>query len=326
MHKPTLAAIAAFALLVFCPVAGARAGTTFAGFADIQHNTYDSDNEDGNFRASGELDVRHTTDIGTRLLFDLDILNVLNTSAEGDLPSGTATDGASDGAGVDVEQLAIMLPLVDTVHVTAGVQNAPFGREGQDAPDIPFAANGLLWHYVPSNIVGGVVALTPTNVVSVHLGYINDWTNPAPAETDAKQNGYLVTAAVVPMDGLTAAAGYVSNAAGTAGDMINLHARVDLVPGLGLAAEFQAADPAPGGGGFDSGWGLQVLHRTGGVTGALRYEAASFEGTAPDQTDLSAAVTYALSANDTLRLDWTGRDMDTAGSRDTVTLQLLHAF
>jgi hypothetical protein len=292
----------------------------------VQHNTVDSDYEDGNFRASGELDVRHQAAIGTGMILDLDIVNALNTSAEGDIPSGTAADGSSDGVGVDVEQVAIEIAVVDTVTFTAGIQNAHFSREGQDAPDIPFAANGLLWGSVPSNVAGAVVDLTPTDELSVALGYINDWTHPTPGPTEAKQSGYLVTTTMVPAHGVTASAGYVSTRDGTVGDLFNLHAALGGDRGLGLAVEFQAADPGAGSGRFDTGWGLQATHRAGGVTTAVRYEAAEFEGTAPDETRLSGAVGYALSGADTVRLDWTHRDLDAAGGRDTGTIQLLHAF
>lgn len=326
MHRFAVAAVAASLLLLAAAGAGAEAGTTLSGFADIQHNTHDSDYEDGNFRASGELDVRHTAGVGTQMILDLDVVNALNTSAEDDIQSGTTADGSSDGVGVDVEQLAIRIPVVDTVRFTAGIQNAGFGREGQDAPDIPFAAGGLLWRHVPSNIAGAVLGLTPTDALSITFGFINDWTRPTPATDQAKQSGYLVTTTVKPDAGMTLAAGYVSTQDAAVGDLFNLHAVLEGGGRLALAAEFQAADPGAGSGGFDTGWGVQATHRSGGVTTALRHESARFEGAAPDRTDTSAAVAYALSDADTLRLDWTHRDMDTDGGRDTGTLQLLHAF
>ncbi len=322
MKKSTIAAVAAAAMFGFGAVGSAMADTEISGFADINYDAFKSDMDEGNFRAAGEVDLVQTHD-GAAVRIDLDLVNVLNSSPGADLASGTG------GLGVDVEQLNFMVPVNDMLSITAGIQNSPFGLEGQDATDINFAANGLLWNQVPSNIAGAVVGVMPAEGISVNVGYINSWKD-LPAAGD-KANDIVATISADLVEGVSATVGYLTDETETTGDMVDVNVTLDLVENLTLDAEFLSADPATASGSFDSGYGLGAAYDLGMILAAVRYEASSAEGTGADQTEYSLAATYSMSEACKVRADFTSHTVDattaTAGnSDDSLTIQLLHSF
>lgn len=321
MKKSTIAAVAAASLIGFGAVGSAMAAAEISGFADINYDALNSSGEEGTFRASGEIDVIQTGD-GATARIDLDLLNAHNSSAGADLTSGTGT------LGVDIEQLNVAIPVDSMATVTAGIWNSPFGLEGQDATDYNFAANGLLWQSVPSNVAGALVNVAPTDMVSVNLGYINARSDITGLTNTA--NDILATASVTPVEGIGLTAGYITDEAETFGDQFDINATVSdlmgVLPGLDVTLDYMAGDPGAGTGLFDSGFGVHLAYTLGDIVGAVRYENASFEGTAVDQIWTSASVGYGLADNCVVRVDWTNKDMDTSGSTDTATIQLVHGF
>ena len=338
MRKSTIAAVMAAALVGFGTVGSASAHMEWSGFGDVNMNVYDSDFEEGNFYGSGELDVVQKDDGGPTFRADFDLNNCHNRSAAVDLPTGTdPTNGSLDcGVGVDIEQLRVDIPVNGMATVTAGIFNGFHGLEGQDAPDIDFAANGLLWTYVPSNVAGGMVAVTPTDMVAVKVAYINNWTDLPQATyigsgTNAG-NDVMAAVWVGPMEGLDINVSYLTdnndgrNGLPQFGDELDVNATVSMVENLVLAAEYLMADPASGFSGFDSGWGVNASYAFGPIMAAGRYEAATYEGSGPDVTEGSVAVSYDLAASTLVRLDFTSVMVDTVDNDDIVTLQLVHTF
>jgi hypothetical protein len=352
MRKSTIAAVMAASLVGFGTVGSASAHMEWSGFGDVNMNVYSGDDEEGNFFASGELDVmQKSEDSGPTFRGDFDLNNCHNRSAAVDLPTGTdpgldATGSSLDcGVGVDIEQLRVDIPVNDMATVTAGIFNSFHGMEGQDATDLDFAANGLLWDYVPSNVAGGMVEVTPTDMVSVKVGYINRWTDLAQASylggtgaagTDAA-NDVIAGVWVGPMEGLDVNVSYLTDETEAIGDELDINATVSMIENLTLAAEYLMADPATGAGGnpssvggvpsgFDNGWGIDASYVFGPITAAGRYEAATYEGTGPDTTEGSVAVSYDLAAGTLVRLDFTSLMVDKFDNNDTVTLQLVHTF
>jgi hypothetical protein len=330
MKKSTVAAIAAASLLGFGAVGSAMADTQVSGFEDIQYNAYNSGlatpAESGNFRASGEVDLIEKGD-GITFRTDLDILNALNTSPPVDVPSGTG------GLGVDVEQLFVNIPVMDMASLKAGIFNSPFGLEGQDATDLKFAANGLLWQAVPSNIVGAMVNVAPTDMLSINVGYINSRANASGAAgLGDVANDWVATVAVKPMAGIGVNLGYITDDGNTGsvksyyGNQFDINASIDMVPNLDVTLDYMMGDPATGTGAFDNGYGANVSYTMAKVTGAVRYEAASYEGAANDVTATSGSVSYQLAEQSLVRLDWTNVTVDKGPSSDTGTIQMVHTF
>jgi hypothetical protein len=331
MKKSTVAAIAAASLLGFGAVGSANADVELSGFTDIQYNAistvgdgFSNDGQGGNFRASGELDVIQKGD-GPTFRADLDLMDVLNGSPQVDIPSGTG------GFGVDIEQLYVDIPVMDMASVKAGVFDSPFGFEGQDATDYNFANNGLLWQWVPSVIVGGMVNVAPTDMLSVNLGYINSRADATGLASD-NANDFVVTVGVAPMEGVGVNLGYITDNGTTGGtksaigDQFDINATVDMVENLSVSLDYQMGDPATTTGNFDNGYGIHAAYTMMDITGAVRYEAASFEGTGPDQTWTSASVSYPLADMTIVRFDWTNIDVDNGASSDIGTIQLVHSF
>jgi Putative beta-barrel porin-2, OmpL-like. bbp2 len=330
MRKSTIAAIAAAALVGFGAVGSASAVET-SGWADIQYDAVatngdanSADGQAGNFRANGEIDFIQKGD-GATFRADFDVLDALNNTPQTDLPSGTG------GLGLDVEQFNVNVPVGSMTSITAGVQDSPFGYEGQDAPDRPFVANGLLWQWVPSVIVGGLVNVAPMDMLNINVGYINSRQD-ATGMTTENANDWVGTVTATPMDGLGVTVGYITDngrsggVTSPLGNQLDVNVSVDMVPNLGLAAEYLLGDPATGTGNFDNGYGLHASYDAGVVSVAARYETASFEGNAPDQTWTSGSVSYPLDDATTVRFDWTNVDVKDTQSADIGTIQLLHTF
>jgi len=329
MKKSTIAAIAAAALFGFGATGSAMADTEISGFADINYNAFNSDHTgEGVFRAAGEVDLVQTGD-GATVRIDLDLVNVLNSSPGTDLPSGTG------GLGVDVEQLNVAIPVGDLLTVTAGIWNSPFGLEGQDATDINFAENGLLWNQVPSNMAGALATVSPADGISVNLGYINARQDAAGnsnlAGLSNVANDIVATVSADLVEGVNVTVGYLTDEAEINGDQIDVNLTVEVIENLGLEAEFLSADPNSGTGNFDSGFGLGASYDLGAVLVAGRYESTQAEGTGADQTAFSFSATYGLAENDDVRADFSSHTTDPAGSIlgnsfDKLTIQLVHTF
>jgi len=331
MKKSTVAAIAAASLLGFGAVGSAMADTQVSGFTDIQYNAFSTsgdgfsaDGQAGNFRASAELDFIQQGD-GITFRTDLDILDALNTTPQTDIPTGTG------GLGVDVEQMFVNIPVAGMANLQAGVFDSPFGLEGQDAPDLLFAGNGLLWNFVPSVIVGAMVNVAPTDMLSVNVGYINNRADATGIIGD-NSNDWVVTVAVNPIEGLGVNLGYITDNGYTGatqsffGDQFDINATVSMVPNLDITLDYMMGDPATGTATFDSGYGATVAYMINQITLAARYEAATFEGAGPDTTAGSGSVSYALTEQSTVRLDWTNTTVDKGASADIGTIQMVHTF
>jgi len=339
MRKSTIAAITAAALVGFGAV-GSAGAVEISGFEDVQYQAlttngdgFSADGQSGNFRGSGEIDVIQTGD-GPTFRADIDILNVLNTTPQTDVSSGTS------GLGLDVEQLYVNVPAGSMASVTAGVQDSPFGYEGQDSTDYPFVANGLLWQSVPSVIVGAVVNVAPMDMLSVNVGFINSRANAAGVVQSTFQtdnaNDWVATVSATPMEGLGINVGYITDNGITGGieslwgNQLDVNVTADMVPHLALAAEYLLGDPASGGGELDSGYGLHASYDAGVVSVAARYEMAKFEGGSaagnPDHTWTSGSVSYPLDDATTVRFDWTNMTEKDGVSSDRGTLQLVHTF
>jgi hypothetical protein len=326
MRKSTVAAIAAASLLGFGAVGTAMADTEVSGFADIQYNAFDTEADDGNFRASGEVDIIQKGD-GPTFRADLDLMDALNTSPQVDIPTGTG------GLGVDIEQLFVEVPVMDMASVKAGIFDSPFGFEGQDATDYNFAANGLLWQWVPSVIVGGMVNVAPTDMLDINLGYINSRINPPGASALGDvANDFVATVGVTPIEGVGVNLGYITDNGRVGatqsffGDQFDINATVDLVENLSVSVDYMLGDPATGTGFFDNGWGVHAAYTWMDITAAVRYEGATFEGTGPDQTWISGSLSYPLGDMTTVRLDLTDISVDTVNNSTTGTVQLVHAY
>lgn len=335
MKKSTVAAIAAASLLGFGAVGNAMAAMEISGFGDINYDALHTESDEGTFRASGEVDLIQKADGGV-FRADFDLNNCHNSSPAADLPSGTnpgCTNGG--GTGADIEQLNVAIPVQDMATVTAGIWNSPFGLEGQDATDYNFAANGLLWQSVPSNVAGALVSVAPTDMVSVNLGYINKRTNIVGGSAGGDTaNDILATVSVMAMDGLTVNLGYLTDESETFGDQFDINATLSdlmgVLPGLDITLDYMAGDPSSTSGSsflLDNGFGVHVAYAIGAITAAIRYEDASYGPTSQtDQTWTSLSVGYGLSDDCVVRADWTNMDMDTLGTSDTATIQLVHSF
>jgi Putative beta-barrel porin-2, OmpL-like. bbp2 len=331
MRKSTIAAIAAAAVVGFGAMGSANATTEISGFADIQYqalatngDAFSADGQSGNFRGSGEVDVIQTGD-GATFRADFDVLDALNTTPQTDVPSGTF------GLGLDVEQLNVNVPIGGMASITAGVQDSPFGYEGQDATDYPFVANGLLWQSVPSVIVGGVVNVAPMDMLSINVGFINSRED-ATGMVSENANDWVATVTANIMDGLSGTVGYITDngmSGGTVspiGNQLDVNVSVDMVPNLSLAGEYLLGDPATGTGNLDSGYGLHASYDLGVVSLAARYEAATYEGAVPDVTWTSGSVSYPVDDATTVRFDWTNMTVKDTVSSDAGTIQLVHTF
>jgi len=331
MKKSTVAAIAAASLLGFGAVGSAMADVEISGFADIQYDAistngdaFSADGQSGNFRASGEMDIIQKGD-GPTFRADLDLMDALNGSPQVDIPTGTA------GLGVDIEQLYVNVPVMDMASVKAGVFDSPFGFEGQDATDYNFADNGLLWQWVPSVIVGAMVNVAPTDMLSVNLGYINSRADATGMVTD-NANDFVVTVGVTPMEGIGVNLGYITDNGKTGatksvlGDQFDINATVSMVENLSVSLDYMMGDPATGTGFFDNGYGATASYTMMDITGSLRYETATFEGTAKDQTWTSASIGYPLADATVVRFDWTNITVDNGASSDIGTIQMVHTF
>jgi len=329
MRKSTIAAVMAATLVGFGAVGSAGAVTELSGFGDINYDAFSASGEEGHFRAAGEFDIIQKGD-GPTFRADLDILDALNSSPQVDVPSGTG------GVGVDVEQINVTIPVNDMATVVAGVFNSFHGLEGQDATDYNFAANGLLWQYVASNVAGGMVAVTPTDMISVKVGYINHWLDLVAADP---ANDVIAGVSVTPMDGVGINVSYLTDETETVGDELDINATLSMVENLVVSLEYLMADPASGSGasaitgtggfvssGFDNGYGLHAAYTVGDITVAGRYEAATYEGTGNDVTWGSASAGYNLNPGTVVRLDYTNMSVDSGRSEDTVTVQLVSSY
>jgi hypothetical protein len=333
MRKSTIAAVTAAAFLGFGTAGTAMAGTEVSGFADINWDVFNNntatDFEEGDFRASGEIDIIEKAD-GATFRGDFDLNNCHNSSPGTDLPTGTdpgldATGSSLGcGTGVDIEQLKGMIPVNNMATVTAGIFNSFHGLEGQDATDYNFAANGLLWTYVPSNLAGAMVEVTPTDMVAVKVGYINSWTDLAQAGDTA--NDVIAGVWVAPIEGLDVNLSYLTDETEGLGDEFDINATLSMVENLVISLEYLMADPASTSASFDNGYGITASYAVGDITVAGRYEAATFEGAGPDVTAGSASVGYNLAANTLVRLDFTSVMVDTVNNSDMATIQLVHTF
>jgi len=329
MRTSTIAAFTAAAFLGFGAVGSAMAETELSGFGDINYDGFSSSGEEGHFRAAGEVDIIQKGD-GPTFRADLDILDALNSSPQVDVPTGTG------GVGVDVEQVNGTIPVNDMATIVAGVFNSFHGLEGQDATDYNFAANGLLWQYVASNVAGAMVEVTPTDMVSVKVGYINHWLDLVAADP---ANDVIAGVSVTPIEGLGINVSYLTDETETVGDELDINATISMVENLVVSLEYLMADPATGTGasaisgtgtftssGFDNGYGLHAAYMVGDITVAGRYEAASYEGTGKDVTWGSASVGYNLAEGTVVRLDYSNMTVDSGGSEDTVTAQIVHSY
>ena len=316
MNKSTIVAVTAAAMLGFGGVGTAMANTEISGHGDIRWGALDSDGEEGAFVANGELDVVHNGE-GASLRLDLDLLNALN-SHQGSITSST---------GVDVEQLALTVPAGDMVTVMAGILNSPVDPESQDATGINFAENGLLFQALDGvhTVVGGVAAIAPTDTVTVLLGFLNSALTPV--QGASVDNSIYAGLRISPVEGVSVDVNYLTEPTDTVGDVLGIGVGLDLVENLHLSADYLAADPAVGAGSLDNGFGIEAAYHMDKLTGAVRYEDASYEAAgSPDTTEISVAVTHECSENLNLRVDWTNVDMDTAGSQDTATVQAVYSF
>ena len=310
MNKSTIAAIAAASLIGFGAAGTAMAEVEVSGYTDIRYNVQEDDDsanvtatgdgQAGNFSATGELDFVASGD-GATVRIDLDILNALDPNPQAD----TTFDFF-----VDVEQLNISFGVPgaeDMVSLTAGIFNSPFGLEGQDSPDIPFANNGMLWSMVASNLVGIMATVSPAEGTSINLGYVHDRDDAT--GLGERANEFVITANVDVAEGIGVGLGYFAeeeDVTGTnGGDQIDLYVTADLGT-VDVAVEYLMADPDTGTVGFDSGYGVSVGTDLGMVSADLRYEFAEFEGAVtPEVTALSLAIGYELAANTEVRLDYT---------------------
>lgn len=341
MNKSTIAAIAAASLIGFGAAGTAMAETEISGYTDIRYNiTEDQDSlnstampgsESGNFGASGEIDVVSSGN-GATVRMDLDILDILDPNPQTDT-NLNAILGFPDNI-VTVEQMNISfgVPGVeDMVSLTAGIENSPFGYEGQDSPDIPFANNGLLWRQVPSNIVGALATIAPSEQLSVNVGYVNSRADATGVVSD-RANEYVVTANMDVAEGIGVGVGYFSEedkAAGTAGGaLIDLYVSADLGMAT-VAAEYLMADPDNGSTNFDSGYGVHAGTDLGMATVNARYEFSENESTGTDETTaVSVVAGYKLADNTELRLDYTNTVFDTGvtTSADDIVVQFVTTF
>jgi hypothetical protein len=332
MKKTIIAAVAAAAMFGFGTVSTAMADVEISGFADINYNAFASEGEEGTFRASGEIDIIQTGD-GATFRADFDLVNAHNSSPGSDLPTGT--DALNGGAapftaptGVDIEQLNFSVPLLPNVTVTAGIWNSPFGMEGQDATDIHFAKNGLLWNEVPSNMAGALASITLNDMISANVGFINSRSDITGILNTA--NDVVITATANVVDGVSVTVGYLTDEAEVHGDQLNIHAQIGLIEGVDIALEYLSADPMSGSGDFDNGYGLEASTHIGMFGVAVRYEADSAEGAGTEHDETSLAVAYGLSDDCDVRVDYTNGNSETStgvtDGHDTVTIQLLHTF
>ena len=332
MRKSTIAAIAAAAVVGFGAVGSASAGVEISGFGDVQYNAadigndgYSADGQEGNFRASGEIDLRQVDGGGPEIGIDLDVLDIFNTTPQTDIPSGT-----NGGLGVDVEQFYVKVPVNDMVSVTAGAWDSIFGYESQDANMRNHPGAGLLWQSVPSVMIGGLVSVAPTDMVNVNVAYINGRSD-ATGLASENVNDVAASVAVTPMDGLGINLAYLTDNGTTGGtdalwgDSFDIFVTADMVENLSLAAEYLSGDPASGGGALDNGYGVHAAYDAGVVTVAVRYESASYD-TTNDVTETSGSVSHQLAQGTVVRLDWTNTDVDNGASSDIATIQLVHDF
>ncbi|MBI5137875.1 MAG: outer membrane beta-barrel protein [Nitrospirae bacterium] len=297
------------------------ADTTLSGFADINYNAFHSDAEEGTFGAAGELDVAAGDDSAS-VRFDLDIVDVLSTNG--------ASGAAAQTAGVDVEQANVVLKLSDMLGLTAGIANSPFGREGQDATDINFAGNGLLFAQRPHNVAGALASVTLNEQISANVGYINSLSDITGTVNAA--NDVVVTVAANVVDGVSLNLGYLTDSTdGMNGDMINAYVNLGLVENLDVAVEFLSGDPVNGSGNFDSGYGVVLGYNLGKASVDARYETTTAEGAGSDQTQFSLAGNLHMSDNCVVRADFTSHNIDTptvlqTANEDTLTVQMVHSF
>ncbi len=336
MNKSTIAAIAAASLIGFGAAGTAVAEVEVSGYTDIRYNVQEDDDspnvtatgtgEAGNFSATGELDFVASGD-GATVRIDLDILNVLDPNPQAD----TTLDFI-----LDVEQLNISFGVPgaeDMVSLTAGIFNSPFGLEGQDSPDIPFANNGLLWSAVASNLVGIMATVSPAEGTSINLGYVHDRDDATGGVLGERANEFVITANVDVAEGIGVGLGYFAEeedvTGSNGGDQIDLYVTADLGT-IDVAVEYLAADPDTGTGAFDSGYGVSVGTDLGMATANLRYEFAEAEGAvAPETTALSLAVGYDLAANTNVRLDYTNSVTEVgpvSTSADDIVIQFVTTF
>jgi len=323
MRKSTIAAIAAAALVGFGAVGSAMAADTkTSGWIDVRYigSNELNQNSERSFTTWGEVDITHDAD-GNTLRFDLDLLN------GGGVDGGTAglgmgsanADPAALDTNLNVEQANLAIPFDSMATLTVGIWNTPIGYEGQDSPDMPYGANGLLWAYQPTNHAGARVDLTPTDMVNVTLGYANDW------QGVAQENSIIATVGVTPVEGVDAVLGYITTDA-SYGNLLDFWVSYgqDM---FNVYAEYMLGDPGTPTGGstfFDNGWGIGGEVTQGMFGLAARYESAEIVPTGaasnPQPVATSVALFADLTDTDRVSVDWSNYDPDVSGSSDSNSL------
>jgi hypothetical protein len=324
MKKSTVAAIVAASFVGFGAVGSAFAeGTATSGWVDVRYYSIYSPSSgiEGQFTTWGEVDLVHQVDSQT-LRIDLDVLNGggVDGGAAGLGMGSASADPAAADTNVNVEQANLTLPVMDLADVTLGIWNTPIGYEGQDSPDLPFASNGLLWDHQPTNHAGGRVDIDASDMVSVTVGYANDW------QGTSEENSIMAVVGVTPMEGLSGALGYITTE-DPAGNLFDLWVEYGMEM-FSVYAEYMLGDPDTASDHIDNGWGIGGEVSQGMFGGAVRYEMAEIEsaGTNPEPTELSLAVFANLSETDRVAVDWTNVDPDTTTDMDIVTIQYLRTF
>lgn len=326
MNKLSIAAFAAASIIGFGAV-GSASAAEISGYADVRYLAVEDDDstsatnpgtgEGGAFTATGELDIMHEAN-GVTVRADLDLLDILDPAG----PTETNILGLAE-----VEQLNIMFGVpgaADMVSLTAGIFNSPHGMEGQDAPDIAFARQGLIWGAVPSNMAGAKADVKASDMVGVSAWYINSRADITGGVATDRANDMGASVSLAVNEQIGAYVSYQTDESESWGDQIGAYVTADMGQ-FGGAVEVMIGDPATGSGMLDTGYGINLTADLDVVGVAGRYESVEYEG-GVDATNGSVAVSYGLGENTEVRLDYSNYHIDNGISADDVTVQFVSTF
>ena len=259
-----------------------------------------------------------------------------------DIPSiGNEAAGTAPRTDIGIEQAKFIWAVpgaeAGKLTLTGGIFNAPIGFEAQDAPDMLQTTNGQLWALVPANLAG-VMFSGGAGPVAVSVYAANEW-----RANDAEENSMGGLLTLTPVDIVSLSVGYLTSpdAAGAVAPAVEGDGNVlDAVATLTvpatekvntlLAVEFLQDE-------HNSGLGVtaNVTHNTSHPHGlTIRYDSVDCDlesiycGGERKPTSLTVAGNVALAENLTTVLEWRSNDPDISGvdATDVILLEFIATF
>ncbi len=168
-------------------------------------------------------------------------------------------DGRAWTAAVEQGWLAYRPAAAPALVLTAGRFNAPIGFESIDAPDLWQATHGLLFTYgAPSNLTGGMAAVSAAHGLDLKLYAANDWDTNSETNASPTFGGRLGWTHGGLACGASAITGLADSAQAVRRTVFDVDVTWTVGPKLLLGGEFNAGQVDAGG--ADGSWtGFMVM-------------------------------------------------------------------